>query len=270
MEQTNCLSIRDSLVAFLGQEIQVIESKDGCVLVLPGKTLDDRQNAIFIDQRMPDFFLVHDAGKTTAELHAQGVHITDTREQAFAQMADRLGAVFSNGVFQIGCNRDELYHAILAVGQCESLGMWHLLGHKADFSDEPIRSRVDRGLKAWKAPYETQIGSDIYVSGRHSKHKFEFVSFPKNVPRETIAIKILRPGDDALSKAKEYGYLALDIEKTQYDQWRRLAVMTKADRWTKNAREIVENLSSATVEVESGEEDAIERIVPEKLDQIAA
>jgi len=257
-------------MAFLGQEIQVIESRGGCVLVLPSKTLDDRQHAIFIDERMPNYFLVHDAGKTAAELHAQGVHVTDARKEMFSLMADRLGAAFSDGVFQVGCNRDELYRAILAVEQCESLGMWHLLGHKPDFSDEGIRHHVARGIKAWAAPYEHQVNSNIVVTGRHSPHKFEFVSFPKNVPREAIAIKILRPGDDASSKAKEYGYLALDIEETQYDHWQRLAIMTKADRWPRKAKELVEELSTATVEVEDGDEDSIDRIVPEKLSQIAA
>ena len=95
MNQTNCHSIRDSFLGFLGDEIRVIESEGGCVLVLPGKTLDDRHSAIFIEQRMSDYFLVHDAGKTAAELYAQGIHITDPREEAFTQMAERLGAVFS-------------------------------------------------------------------------------------------------------------------------------------------------------------------------------
>ena len=240
------------------------------MLVLPGKTLDDRHSAIFIEQRMSDYFLVHDAGKTAAELYAQGIHITDPREEAFTQMAERLGAVFSKGMFQVGCSRADLHQAILAVGQCESLGMWHILGHKPDFSDEPVVSRVEHGIRAWNAPYEHQIESRIPVLGRHSKHVFDFVSFPVHVARETIALKILRPGDDSLSKAQGYGYLALDIEQTQYAQWRKLAVMTKVDNWTKNARELVRGLSTATVEVESGEEEAIETLIPQKLEEMAA
>lgn len=248
----------------------MIESEDGCVLVLPNKTLDDRHPAIFVDQRMDDYFLVHDAGKTAAELYAQGVHITESREEAFSEMAERLGAVFSKGMFQVGCNRAELHQAILAVGQCESLGMWHILGHKPDFSDEPIISRVETGVRAWNAPYENRVEPRVPVQGRNSKHVFDFVSFPLHVPREVIALKILRPGDDPISKAKEYGYLALDIQTTQFEQWHRLAIMTKVERWSKNAREIVQRLSAATVEVESGEEEAIETLVPQRLEEMAA
>jgi hypothetical protein len=270
MEQMNCNSIKNSLVGFLGEEIRVVESSDGCVLVLPGKTLDDRHPAIFVDQRMDDYFLVHDAGKTAAELYAQGVHITDSREDAFSEMAERLGAVFSKGMFQVGCNRADLHQAILAVGQCESLGMWHILGHKPDFSDEPIASRVEQGIRAWNAPYENRIESRFSVQGVTSKHVFDFVSFPVHVQREVIALKILRPGDDPISKAKEYGYLALDIRATQYEAWPRLAIMTKAEKWSKNAREIVKQHSAAMVEVETGEEESVEALIPQKLEEMAA
>jgi hypothetical protein len=46
--------------------------------------------------------------------------------------------------------------------------------------------------------------------------------------------------------------------------------MTKVDNWTKNARELVRGLSTATVEVESGEEEAIETLIPQKLEEMAA
>ncbi len=270
MEQMNCNSIRSSLVSFLGEEIRVIESEDGCVLVLPSKTLDDRHPAIFVEQKMDDFFLVHDAGKTTAELHAQGIHITDSREEVFIKMADRLGAVFSKGMFQVGCSRDELHRAVLAVGECESLGMWDILGHEPDFSDEPIISRVERGLKSWNAPYENDIRPRVPVPGRNSKHLFDFVSFPVNSPRETIALKILRPGGDSQGKAREYGYLALDLERTQYDTWLRVAVVARVEKWTRPARDVVKKFSTATVEVETGSEESLESLVPGELERITS
>src|ERR1700719_3376144 len=102
MDPTNCNSIRESLVGFFGREVRVSEAQDGCVLV-PGKTLDDRSTAIFVDRKTPDYFVVHDAGKTASELFAQGIHMTENREEAFVNMAERMGAIFADGTFQIGC-----------------------------------------------------------------------------------------------------------------------------------------------------------------------
>ena len=233
MEQTYCHSLKDSLLAYFGNEIQITESRQGCVLVLPTKTLDDRYLAVFVERKTPDFFVVHDAGKTSAELYSQGVHITEMREEAFSQMAEKLGAVFADGVFQIGCKESELHSAILAIGQCETLGMWHPLGHKPDFTEEPVVSRVERGLKMWKAPYSHRIQSKVHVKGLRAQHVFDFVSYPAVEHREPIAIKILRPSDDSLGKAREYGFLVYDTQNTYFERWLRFAVLTKADRWTK-------------------------------------
>jgi len=62
MEQTYCHSLKDSLLAYFGNEIQITESREGCILVLPTKTIDDRFVAVFVERKTPDYFLVHDAG----------------------------------------------------------------------------------------------------------------------------------------------------------------------------------------------------------------
>lgn len=270
MEQTNCHSLKGSLLAYFGSEIQVNESREGCVLVLPTKTLDDRYVAVFVDSKTADYFVVHDAGKTSAELHSQGVHITELREEAFSVMADKLGATFTDGVFQVGCKRSDLYSAILAIGQCETLGMWHLLGHKPDLTEEPVVSLVERGINAWKAPYVHRIQKRVQVKGQRANHVLDFVSFPNVEYRQPIAVKILRPSYDALAKAREYGFLVYDTEKTYFERWLRLAVMTKSDRWTTNAKQLVASLSTYTVEVETGDEDSLTRRIPATLEQMAA
>jgi uncharacterized protein DUF1828 len=270
MEPTYCHSLKDSLLAYFGSEIQITPSREGCVLVLPTKTLDDRYVAVFVERKTTDYFVVHDAGKTSAELHSQGVHITQMREEAFSQMADKLGATFSDGIFQFGCKENELYSAILAIGQCETLGMWHLLGHKPDLTEEPVIALVERGFNAWRAPYSHTIQSKVQVKGQRANHIFDFVSYPNVERRQPIAVKILRPSDDALAKAREYGFLVYDTEKTYFERWLRVAIMTKSDRWTKNAKQLVASLSTSTLEVETGDEESLERRIPATLDQIAA
>jgi hypothetical protein len=270
MEQTYCHSLKESLLKHFGSEIHVTESREGCVLVLPTKTLDDRYIAVFVERKTPDYFMVHDAGKTSAELHSQGVHITDLREEAFSQMADKLGAMFVDGVFQVGCKEEELHSAILAVGQCETLGMWHLLGHKPDFAEEPVESRVERGLKGWQAPYPMRVERKVQVRGLRATHVLDFVCYARKENREPIAIKILRPSDDSLAKAREYGFLVYDTEKTMFERWLRLAVMTKADKWRSSAKQLIASLSTGTLEVESGDEESLERRIPDVLDQLAA
>jgi len=270
MDQTYCHSLKESLLKHFGNEVRVSESGEGCVLVLPAKTLDDRYVAVFVERKTQDYFVVHDAGKTSAELHSQGIHITELREEAFSQMADRLGAMFVEGVFQVGCKEHDLHSAILAIGQCETLGMWHLLGHRPDFGEEPVESRIERGLKLWRAPYPTRIEHRVQVKGLRATHVLDYVCYARSENREPIAIKILRPSDDSLAKAREYGFLVYDTERTMFERWLRLAVMTKADKWRTSAKQLIASLSTSTLEVDSGDEESLERRLPDLLDQIAA
>ena len=271
MDKTYCLSLKESLLAFMGAEIEVRESRGGCVLVLPTKTVDDRFVTVFVDRKADDYFLVHDAGKTAAELHGQGVHLTELRAETFSHMAERFGATFVDGMFQIGCHQDLLTTSVLAIGQCESMGTWHLLGHKPDLADEPIRNRVERGLMIWNAPHQYILERNVRVPGNKASHVFDFVSYPNNGGlREPIAIKVLTPSDDPLGKAREYGFLVLDTEKTYFEKWLRLAILAKADRWSRPSKNLVASLSTATLEVEAGDEPSIERRLPDALEQLAA
>jgi Domain of unknown function DUF1828 len=272
MDKTYCHSLKDSLLSFMGQEVSIRESRSGCVLVLPTKTLDDRLVTVFVDRKAKDYFLVHDAGKTAAELHAQGVHITDMRAEAFSQMAERLGANFADGIFQVGCNQKSLTTSVLSISQCESMGMWHILGHKPDLAEEPIKSYVEKALRSWKSPYPLKIERNVRAKGQKAQHIFEFVAYPDDSSsvREPIAIKILSPSDDPKGKAREYGFLVYDTEKTYFEKWLRVAILTKADKWSKPARGLVASLSTSTVEVDSGDEDTIERRLSSTLEQVAA
>src|SRR5690242_18188421 len=112
---TNCQSLKATLLEFLARKISVTEIRDYCVLTLPQRTVDDRLTSVFVQQKMPGFFLVHDGGKTAAELFAQGIHITDLKLQTLEELAERYGATFTHGAFHIGCNASELNSAIMSI-----------------------------------------------------------------------------------------------------------------------------------------------------------
>ena len=78
METQGCSSIRDSLLSFLGTELEVSTFENQCIITLPLKTLDDRFLDVYVEPRIGDYIVVHDGGRTASELHAQGIHLTDT------------------------------------------------------------------------------------------------------------------------------------------------------------------------------------------------
>jgi len=43
--------------------------------------------------------------------------------------------------------------------------MWYLLGHKPDFTEEPVVSHVERGFKTWQAPYPHSIQARVQIKG---------------------------------------------------------------------------------------------------------
>jgi hypothetical protein len=267
---TNCHSLKATLLEFLNKEIEVVERQGSCVLTFPQKTIDSRFPAVFIEKKMDDYFVVHDGGKTSAELFAQGIHLTDVKLGILEQLADCYGATFVKGMFTIGCRRSELNASIMAMGQCATLGTWHVLGHKPAFTEEPVLHRVESGLRLWNAPYERDVLLHVKMKGRKATHFADFVSYPRNTVREPIAIRVLRPSDNPLDQARGYGFMVLDTENTIYQNWLRMAVVTKKDEWTRQALELVRDLATKTVEVESGDEGKLEELIPERLSEIAA
>src|ERR1700730_3245865 len=101
MDKT-CSSLRDALLASIASEVEVTTVEKGCIVTLPLKTVDDRYVDVFVDPVLrSQFTYVHDGGKSTAELHAQGVHATETQESILKGIARSYGAHFQDGRFQI-------------------------------------------------------------------------------------------------------------------------------------------------------------------------
>jgi hypothetical protein len=267
---TNCHLLKDALLSFLGNTIEVSEKRDYCVLTLPHKTLDNRFASVFVQQKIPGYYLVHDGGKTAAELFAQGIHLTDLKLNTFEDLAGQYGATFSQGSFQIGAHESELQSAVMAIAQCATVGTWHVLAHKPSFSEVPVLKRVASGLAAWEPPFQKEIRDHVKISGRKFAHVLDFAAFAINTGQPPVGVKVLRPSDNPLEQARGYGFMAYDIEQTQFEEWLRLAIITKADEWSDGALSIVRNMSTATVEVGTGDESQIEKLIPQRMAEIAA
>ena len=267
---TNCQLMKAELLNFFGSAIDVTEARDYCVLTLPHKTLDDRFTSVFVQEKIPGYFLVHDGGKTAAELYAQGVHVTDLQTSVLEELAERYGATFAQGTFRFGCNADRLNAAIVAIAQCVTLGMWYILGHKPRFEDEPILHRVGAGLKEWHAPYEIEIRERYRVRGKKAQHVLNFVTFPRNVPNPPIGVSVVRPSDNSVAQAKGYGFMAYDLQDTQFENWPRVAVVMRADAWATEALDLVYSSANAVVRIDTGKEEELEDRLKQHLSEVAA
>ena len=70
--------------------------------------------------------------------------------------------------------------------------------------------------------------------------------------------------------ANRRGFLALDLKGTEADKWPRLAVVAKAERWPKEALQLVRRHSSKTLELRTGEDSEVERLLLPSIDDLAA
>ena len=263
----DCSSLKKSLVSYLRREIAIDEDRGLCAITFPMLTLDERLTTIYIERRMSDFYIVHDGGKTAAELFSLGIHLTEAKAESFNRMATRLGGSFGEKLFQVGCKVDKIESAILAVAQCQLLAMTEVLQIKPVIEDETVSSRVERTLEEWKPKYVHKISKNVAVKGKLEPHKFDFVTFASR-PHNNVAIKILTPTYTAKGQADRYGFQVLDLSAPA-SRWPRLALITKADLWPENAIRLVENLSEETLSVKSDEEESIETRLPKTMTRLA-
>jgi hypothetical protein len=90
----------------------------------------------------------------------------------------------------------------------------------------------------------------------------DFVAYPAREGVPTVAMKVLAPSYSPQAQAERYGFLVLDTERTIYEQWRRIAVITKVEQWKQATLELVRSLSSRTIELHTGEERELSHLVP--------
>jgi hypothetical protein len=264
-----CSSNKDALVAFFSSFTEVTAVDDRCVVTLPIKTVDDRYQDVYLDPKLGDYVMVHDGGNSMAELFAQGIHLTDSQNAQLKTIARRYGATFNAGIFQIACAPgDSIERAVFAVAQCAALAMFEVLNHQPIIEDEPLVARTARALHKWKPDY-VDIRPKLKVKGNVAEHSFDFVSLARKRGAKNVAIKLLNPsGSGARAQAERYGFLALDIQGREYDNWQRLAIVSKMDEWTESSLKLVNDLSSDVILLDSDHEERLEAVLPGKMNAL--
>jgi len=249
MATLNCRSIRETLLTYIGEQTDVIESTQSCVITLPIKTVDARWVDVYVDRRAADFFVVHDGGKTFSELISHGVKMSDARFALLIDLAQRFGATVRERSFVIGCKADGLQEAILAIAQCAGLGMFELLKHSPTYPDLPLYGTLRERLEAW-ARNRAKIDERVPVRGKTLQHEFDFVAHPLR-KGQTIAIKVLNPSYTPMITAKQYGFLALDVAQSEYRVWKRLVILARGDEWTPESVDLIEKHAQRVVSIRS-------------------
>jgi hypothetical protein len=203
---------------------------------------------------MEEFYVVHDAGKTSGELISHGVKITEGRLDVLNQIAGSFGAAVKDGSFVIGCKRDKLQESIFAIAQCASLGMLEVMKHRPVVDDEPIAAVTADIIDEW-SDGKGKTKRRVIIQGDSASHQMDFVFYPsQNGNRHTIAVNILHPSYTPMISAQRYGFLALDIEKVPfYGSWKRLAILARRGQWTQDAIALIEKHAARTIQVKSGD-----------------
>jgi hypothetical protein len=243
--------------------------RDSCVITLPFRTVDDRWIDVYIDKRAADYYLVHDAGKTVTELLAHGMRMTETKMNLLSGIADRFGVGIKDGSFLIGCKIDGIHEAIMAVGQCAALGMVDVLKHNANFGQVPILKVLEHELDNW-ARDRAIVESHVVVEGLSLQHAFDFVCRPYDSDKSPIAISVLKPSYTPMSTAKLYGFTALDLARTRFSKWKKIAILVKASEWTDDSVELIEKHAAKVISVRSVDLTELQTELPKTLDSVAA
>lgn len=268
-----CRSLKESLLLYLNENVEVSTFETQCVITLPLRTLDHRLIDICIERKIGDLVIVHDAGKAASELFSQGIHLTNVRESVLKEVARRYGATFSDGTFTVTCKDKpgEIETAILAVGQCASLAMYDVLKHTPTIEEEPVTALVRRALDRWQ-PEDVELRYRVPVKSQLGgvDHMFDAVLFPRRTGKRTVAVKALTLGYPPQVQADRYGFLALDIRGTVYDEWPREAIISKVDRWSEPALRQVRSLSARTLELREGDEQRVDSDLRAHLTELLA
>ena len=264
---TECSSIKDSLLAFFGDQISVSSVRNLCVVSVPIESIDGLSVDVFVEPKPPDFFVVHDAGKAISALECRGVSLGDAREESLAVVAGRYGVAFDDGMFQIGCKRQSLSRAVISVAQCASIAKLDLLRAKQVIEGHPTKLRVYAAVVDWAQSRRARVDADVPVDGATKQHTFDFVAQPND--GNAIAISVLSPGQSSQARAERYGYFVHDISGSAQYHWNRIAVLDRPADWSDRARSLVRRFATRVVDAAQSSAQ-INAAVSSALDEAAA
>lgn len=270
VKTANCLSIKESLLAYFAEHAEVSVLRDQCVVSLPLKTPDDRFIDVFIEPKLGDYVRVHDAARTVAELDVQGLHPTEGRLKLLASVGERYGVTLdASHALQIVCKKHQVNESIMALVQCSSVAMFETVTHRAEQQQESIADRVKRTMRVWQpAFFEIKNTQTFRGKVAGATHTFDAVAYSKDRKHSTVALKVLALGYGANVQSDRYGFLALDLEGTAFN-FPRIAIIGKAEEWSDGALKTVKALSRYTFEVRTGSEERIEKELPKIVERVS-
>lgn len=239
-----CSSLKDSLLTYLAEQTSAHDINGDCALTVPINTIDNRWVDIMVENRGPDFYLVHDSGKAVDELFLQGVAQSDQRSDLLKSIARRYGVSVEDGRFITGCPTGKLQHSIWAVAHCSGMAMGEILRHKPNIETEIVKTAVGDIVAEYGAERHIRVQPNVSAKGNTSNHSFDFIV---DGATEVVAINVLNPGANAKARAERYGFQGFDLQQT-HSSYQRLAVLANPSDWSSEARRLVDRFATRTVE----------------------
>ena len=256
----DCQHLKDNLLRFIGEGLKVIaRSPTHCTVTLPLITLDGRYIDVHVEElevyRYAERYVavVHDAGRTTAELYAQGIHLTPRKRFMFDNLAARYGVDFDSqdDSFKLMLRAGEdIQDAVLAVTQCASLAMHDVLAHKPVEESIRVPSMVRRVMGQWSDSTQAfDVHVDYPLEGivGQALLTFDYLAIPARDDASRVAVQVLSRSDTLKTLADSYGFLALNIQGTDYGTWPRVAVISNAGAWDSASLNLVRRFSTMTL-----------------------
>ena len=269
MTELRCHLTKESLMAYLASATAVGQLGDSCVATLPIPTVDGRLVDVFVETTLGDYLVVHDGGKAVNELILQGIKITDSITEHFEALAKRFKISYTDEMFKATVRPSDVQPTILAVGMCSGLAIGQLVGHIPMAAEEPLRGQFGQAVRGW-AKRRFKVTSDVTVKGGYSKHRFDFVAYPKQRNAPTLAMSVLLPGSNSLAAAERFGFKTTDLKTSRaYRDWRKVAVQGRAELWSFEARALLERCADVVIEL-PGDSKPDRDAVKQKLDLAAA
>jgi hypothetical protein len=227
------------------------QSEEDCIITLPIVTFDQRWVDVCVTERSPGMFIVDDSGRAWDELFSHGVAMTDVLSSRFTTIANRFGVDFVKGRFRVGCGPELLQHSIWTIGQCSSLAMSELISHRPSV-EKDLKKAVGGIIKDWSISSGYRVQADQVATGEKTEHTFDFVATDLT---STIAVNILNPSSGGLARAERYGFQSLDLKNSPASRWKKLAILSRPDEWSYDARNLVNKLAQGVVDYRNPQND---------------
>lgn len=263
--------VKDLVARYLIENLRSSASSgQGSIITLPLKTIDDRWVSVIVEEKQRGYFLIHDGGKTDSELFCQGVTMSDVVEASNAGIAKKYGVSVEGSILQKACKTEDLAEGILAVAEASAAISVQLVSRLVELEAQEVEARVSETLSLW-GEKDFEIKHEWEVKGKYSSHVLDFVALAKKTSmRRTASVDIL-PRTSPLRRAKEYGFMLLDIRsEPEYREWASLAVIVGAGDWSKPALKIVKEIASGTMEVRPETHGEIETEIRKRLDALTS